>query len=62
MADKKTAVLALLVVGIVILGLSVFADPIGLGGDNSTFGPRQIAGTVVGAGMIVAGLVLRSRP
>jgi hypothetical protein len=59
--DKKVIALVLLVVGIVILGLSLLADPIGLGEVGSSFGPRQIIGTVVGALAIVVGLILRLR-
>jgi hypothetical protein len=57
--DKKTGALILLVVGIAILGLSLFADSIGIGGGSSAFGPRQRVGAIVGVVVIVAGLVLR---
>ena len=57
--EKKTISIVSLVVGIAILVLSLAADPLGLGGSNTVFGPRQIAGTVVGAVATVAGLVLR---
>jgi hypothetical protein len=52
----KTVGIVVLVVGIVVLLLSLAADPIGIGGGG--FGPRQIAGTVVGAIVTVVGLVL----
>lgn len=58
---KKTIGIVLLVVGIAILVVSVAADPLGLGGGNTAFGPQQIAGTVAGAILIVVGLVLRLR-
>lgn len=58
---KKTAGIVLLVVGIVILVVSLAADPLGLGGGNVAFGPRQIAGTIVGAIVAVVGVVLRLR-
>ena len=56
MDAKKIAGIILLVVGIVILAISLFAYPLGLGGP--AFGPKQIAGTVVGAIVIVVGLAL----
>jgi len=56
---KKTAGIVLLVVGIVIVVVSLAADPLGLGGSNVVFGLRQIAGTIVGAIVTVVGLVLR---
>ena len=58
---KNTAGIALLVVGIVIFVVSLAADPLGLGGSNAVFGPRQVASTVVGAIVAVVGLVLRLR-
>lgn len=56
MGGRNTAGIVSLVVGIVILLLSLIADLVGIGGGG--FGPRQIAGTVVGAGVTVVGLVL----
>ncbi|MEJ2557572.1 MAG: hypothetical protein P8186_15360 [Anaerolineae bacterium] len=53
MAGKKTFGIVFLAVGIVVLLLALFADPIGLGGSSPVFGPYQIAGTI--AGVIVAG-------
>lgn len=58
MGGKRTAGIVLLVVGIAILALSLFADTLSLGGSNSVFGPRQIAGTILGAIVVVVGLVL----
>jgi len=57
MGGKKTAGIVLLVVGMVILVLSLAADPIGIGGSPG-FGPRQIVGVIVGAIVTVVGLVL----
>ena len=56
LGGKKTVGLVVLVVGIVILILSLVANPIGIGGP--VFGPYQIAGTIVGAVVTVVGLVL----
>lgn len=57
MGGKKTAGIILLVVGIVVLILSLAADPIGIG-SRPGFGPYQMVGTVVGAIVTVVGLVL----
>ena len=59
--NKKTLGVILLVVGVVILILSLAADPLGIGAGNVVFGPRQIAGTIVGAVLAVVGLILRLR-
>jgi hypothetical protein len=56
MGGKKTAGIVLLVVGIVVLLLSLLADPLGIGGP--AFGPYQMAGTIAGAIVTVVGLVL----
>jgi membrane associated rhomboid family serine protease len=56
----KTAGIALLVVGIVVLLLSLLADSIGIGA-NPIFGRNQIIGTIAGAIVTVVGLVLTLR-
>lgn len=61
MGGRKTAGIVLLVVGIIVLVLSLFADTFGLGGSASIFGPYQIAGTILGAIVTVVGLVLTLR-
>jgi hypothetical protein len=60
MGDKKTIGIVVLVVGIVILAVALLADPLGLG-EGGKFGSRQIIGTVVGAVVTIAGLVLMLR-
>jgi hypothetical protein len=57
MGGKKTIGTVLLVVGIVVLLLSLVADPIGIGGSPG-FGRNQIVGAIVGAIVTVVGLVL----
>ena len=57
MINKKTAGIASLIVGIVILGLSLLVDLLGIG-PSLGFGPVQIAGTIVGAIVIAVGLFL----
>jgi len=59
--EKKTVGIVLLVIGIVILIVSLAADPLGLGGSNAVFGPRQIIGTVAGAIVTIVGVILRLR-
>lgn len=59
MGGTKIAGIVLLVVGIGFLLLSLLAYPIGIGGPS--FGPRQIAGVIVGAVVAVVGLVLTLR-
>ncbi|MDH4137492.1 MAG: hypothetical protein OEW09_12380 [Anaerolineae bacterium] len=57
MGSKKTAGIVLLVVGIVVLLLSLVADPIGIGG-HLGFGLYQVVGAIVGAIVAIVGLVL----
>ncbi|NIO67588.1 MAG: hypothetical protein GTN71_00620 [Anaerolineae bacterium] len=57
MQGKKTAGIVLTVVGIIVLLLSLGADPVGIGGSPG-FGYYQIAGAIVGAIVTVVGLVL----
>ncbi len=54
--SKKTAGILTLIVGIVILGLSLLADRLGIG--VAGFGPMQITGTIVRAIVIAVGLFL----
>ena len=60
MPSKRTISIIVLVVGIIIVAVSLLADPLGIGG-SPKFGYRQIAGTVVGAVVTVVGLVLLLR-
>jgi hypothetical protein len=61
MAGKKTFGIVFLAVGVVVLLLSLLADPIGLGGSSPVFGPYQIAGTIAGAIVAVGGFALAFR-
>jgi hypothetical protein len=61
MENIKTVGQVLIVIGLIILVVALLADPIGLGGDNSSIGPYQIAGIIVGAIVAVAGVVLVRR-
>lgn len=60
MANRKTMGAVLLAIGIVLTVVSLLADTIGIGG-SSIFGFKQILGTVVGAVLAVAGLVVMAR-
>ena len=53
----RIAGIVLLVAGIVVLVLALAADPLGIG-EGGGFGRNQVIGTVVGAVVAVAGLVL----
>ena len=45
-------------IGAVIVFLSAAADVIGLGGDGSAFGNRQVIGVAVGVVVVAAGLIV----
>jgi LPXTG-motif cell wall-anchored protein len=45
-------------VGAAIVLVSALADPLGLGGEGTGFGTKQVAGVVAGAVVAVAGLGL----
>lgn len=60
MKGNKTVGILLILVGVVILVLSLVADIIGLGGAPG-FGYKQILGTIVGAIVTIAGLVLTTK-
>jgi hypothetical protein len=47
--------IGLIVVGLVLLVVSLFADQLGLGASGSGFGWKQLLGTIVGAGLCVGG-------
>jgi hypothetical protein len=51
----------MIVVGVVILVVSLAADYVGIGGGTLGVGPRQIVGTILGAVVATAGLILRLR-
>ncbi len=47
-----------LIFGVLILALSLFADSLGLGSEPG-FGAPQAGGAIIGAGLIIAGLIAR---
>ncbi len=48
-------------VGVIVVAVAAFADPIGIGGAEDTFGWKQIVGVVVGAVVAVVGIILAVR-
>ena len=60
MGGTKTVGIVVLVVGIVVLLLSLVADPIGIGG-HPGIGRNQMLGAAAGAVVTVVGLVLTLR-
>ncbi len=55
---KRWMGIVVLVVGIVLALVAALSDVIGLGADVGTFGTRQIAGTIAGLAIAIAGLVV----
>jgi len=60
MQTTRTIKRAVLIVGILLLAVSLLADAIGIGNDAG-FGSQQITGTIVGAILTIAGLVLKEK-
>jgi hypothetical protein len=58
MEPKKIVGICLLIAGITALILSLGADALGVGGNNSVFGPKQIFGTIGGIVLVAVGLFL----
>jgi hypothetical protein len=58
--SQKNLGYILIVVGVVILLVSVFADTLGIG-SSASFGWKQIAGTVIGVLVALAGGWLATR-
>jgi hypothetical protein len=56
--SRRSLGVVVTVVGLLVLAIVVFADPLGIGGADDTFGWKQIVGVVVGAVIAVAGIVL----
>jgi hypothetical protein len=57
MKGLKVVGIVLLALGVLVVLVSVLADPIGLGGSPG-FGFKQIVGTVAGAIAAIVGLIL----
>ena len=58
--NQRTIALILLIIGLVLAGVSLAADPLGLG-EGTQFGYKQIIGLALGAAGVIAGLVLLLR-
>lgn len=62
MSQARILAIAFIVVGALLALVSVFADAIGFGAPGSTFGWKQLLGTVLGAIILVAGVILIRQP
>ena len=62
MSQARILAIAFIVVGALLALVSVFADAVGLGAPGSTFGWKQLLGTVLGAIILVAGVILLRQP
>jgi len=60
MGNKKTIGLALMAGGITVLVMALAADMVGLGVEAG-FGYKQIAGSIVGVVIAVAGIIIRNQ-
>jgi hypothetical protein len=49
--------IGLIVVGLALLIVSLFADSLGFGAKGSSFGWKQMLGTIVGAGLCLGGVI-----
>ena len=56
MSNKKTIGIALLIVGIIVMALSLFANQLGIG-ITAVFGYKQSLGAVLGAAITAAGFL-----
>jgi hypothetical protein len=57
MMDERPMGLVVMIVGLIGLLVSVFADPLGIG-EGEVFGWLQITGTIIGAVVTLLGLAL----
>ena len=62
MSQARILAIAFIVVGALLALVSVFADAVGLGAPGSTFGWKQLLGTVLGVIILVAGVILLRQP
>jgi len=58
--NPKNISIIVLIAGLILAALSILADSLGLT-TNTTFGYKQIAGLLVGAILLVAGIILLRR-
>ena len=57
MSQKRKLGALLIGVGIVVFLISVFADPLGIGGYPG-FGTKQVIGTIIGVVLAIIGVIL----
>lgn len=58
MSQGRILAIAFIVIGAILALASAFADQIGIGAPDSTFGWKQLLGLVIGIILIVAGVIL----
>jgi len=58
--SRITLGFGVIAIGVIVVVVSVLADPIGIGSED-TFGWRQIVGVIVGAGVAAIGIVMAWR-
>jgi hypothetical protein len=57
--DRKLLATLIVILGVLIILVSALAEPLGLGSEGGKFGWKQILGVVIGALLLVAGIVSR---
>jgi hypothetical protein len=57
--DRKLLATLVAILGVLIILVSALAEPLGLGSEGGKFGWKQILGIVIGALVLVAGVVLQ---
>ncbi len=57
MSQKRKLGALLIGVGIVVFLISIFADPLGIGGYPG-FGTKQVIGTIIGVVLAIIGVIL----
>ena len=62
MSQARILAIAFIIVGALLAVVSALADQIGLGAPGSTFGWKQLLGLVLGAIILVAGVILLRQP
>ncbi len=60
--SRKVIGYAAIVIGLILIVISVFADQIGLGAAQGIFGWKQILGTGLGVILLIVGIVFSLRP
>lgn len=56
--SRRSVGVVVTAIGVVVVIVAAFADPLGIGGADETFGWKQVVGVTVGAVVVVAGIVI----